>query len=300
MINNKKTLITISILSLLVAGGTISTVMGQSNHSTALLPIAPIGEAQVKKLVEIYSGTNNLNYEQIVLKTENNRRYYEVDAYKDNMEYDFDVDAISGEIFNSEIKKNDNNKTETSQLQQFSNDTLIGEAKVKDIVISKTAKDNLIFTEIKLNQSDDYNGTKVYEINAHVNDVKYDININALTGEILKYEVENIVTNSTTTPISSPTEQMRQPSTQTHSNQNNQSVSNSSSQQSSLISQDRVKQIIANKTGKTNLIYTQIQLTRDDDYNNRLVYEVEAKLGTVEYEIDIDATNGTILKYEVD
>lgn len=92
----------------------------------------------------------------------------------------------------------------------------------------------------------------------------------------------------------------QQLSVQNSSPNNAQKVSNGNSQQATLISQDNVKQIISNKTGKNNLIYTKIQLTRDDDYQNKLVYEVEANSGDTEYEIDIDAINGAILKYEVD
>lgn len=308
--SNKKIFIGSMVAIVLILGGTLTTLAGHTNRSTTLLPSAPIGEEQVRKLVEIYAGTSNLNYEQIVLKTENNRRYYEVNAYKDNMEYDFDVDAVSGEIFNSEIKSIDTGKTETVQVQQDNRGTVIGEAKVKEIVISKTAKSNVVFTEIKLSQSDAYNGAKIYEVDAQVDNVKYDVDINALTGEVLKYEVENTTVNNVATPTVTVAEQgvksatqnsaSQQSSVQNSSPNNAQKVSNGNSQQATLISQDKVKQIISNKTGKNNLIYTKIQLTRDDDYQNKLVYEVEANSGDTEYEIDIDAINGAILKYEVD
>ena len=61
-----------------------------------------------------------------------------------------------------------------------------------------------------------------------------------------------------------------------------------------------MKQIVASRTGVSNLFYKKLHLTRDDDYGYRPVYEVEAYAGNAEFDLEIDATTGQILSYSAD
>lgn len=72
-----------------------------------------------------------------------------------------------------------------------------------------------------------------------------------------------------------------------------------------LIGEDRVRQIASGQIGSENIRIKELKLRNEaDDYpdgtNFRPVYKLEALSGYEEYELEIDAVTGKILKYELD
>ena len=66
-----------------------------------------------------------------------------------------------------------------------------------------------------------------------------------------------------------------------------------------LIGEDKAKEIALQKAGLTNegVIFDRVELDRE---NTALVYEVEFRKGNMEYDADINATTGEIVKWETD
>ena len=81
-----------------------------------------------------------------------------------------------------------------------------------------------------------------------------------------------------------------------------------------LLNESQVRSIVAQQIGvpESDIIFEKIVLDHDDDHfyghkhdkhhysSHRPVYKVECISGWVEYELEIDAVNGTTLKFEVD
>ena len=68
-----------------------------------------------------------------------------------------------------------------------------------------------------------------------------------------------------------------------------------------LLSESQIKGIVAKALNTENLVYQKIELSRDDDYNMQYVYDIEVIAnGSTEYELDINAVTGEILKSKVD
>ena len=78
---------------------------------------------------------------------------------------------------------------------------------------------------------------------------------------------------------------------------NNQTANNqSTNNQTTIISNEEAQKIAMDRVGNNGYL-VKCELDSDD---NRQVYEIEIKNGTIEYNIDVDAVSGEIVKYEED
>ena len=73
---------------------------------------------------------------------------------------------------------------------------------------------------------------------------------------------------------------------------NNQTTNN----QTTIISNEEAQKIAMDRVGNNGYL-VKCELDNDD---GRQVYEIEIKNGRIEYNIDIDAVSGEIIKYEED
>lgn len=110
---------------------------------------------------------------------------------KDDMEYDIEINAKDGSIFKLEKEAliNSSQETITTKLQQ----KFIGEEKAKNIMFSKVPNSKITKFYLDNDNTPEYEGTLINKNN------KYDITINAITGDILEFEREIIETSQTTT-----------------------------------------------------------------------------------------------------
>ena len=155
----------------------------------------------------------------------------------------------------------------------YSAEAKISYEQAKEIALAKVGGGTV--KEIDLDYE---HGVLVYEVEVKYNDVEYDVDVNAATGEVVKFRSDHSTDNTST----------QKPSTSTPS----QSQSGSSTAQ---ISYEKAKEIAIAKVGGGTV--KEIDLDRE---NGRLVYEVEVKYNEQEYEIDIDAATGEIVKYKID
>ena len=159
----------------------------------------------------------------------------------------------------------------TTAAQPKANNTSgdIGVEKAKEIAMSHAgvSAGSVSFVKAKLDYED---GVKIYDIEFYSGNVEYDYEINAATGAIVSFDqdIENYAIP--TQPAAAPT-QPAAPST---------------------ISADRAKQIALSHAGVGGANFTKVDLDTDDGVR---VYEIEFKVGNVEYDYDIDASSGAIL-----
>ena len=106
--------------------------------------------------------------------------------------------------------------------------------------------------------------------------------MDANDGTILKKEKDDDYVSNTNEGTVTPIDDSNT-TTNTNNNTNN------------IISNEEAQNIALNKTGGGYLV--KCELDNDD---NMMVYEIEIKNGNHEYEIDINANTGEILKYEQD
>ena len=226
------------------------------------------------------------------IETENGRLVYDIEFYSGNVEYDYDIDVVSGDIISNDFDtENYSIPVQPTEVQQTNADTVdIGVEKAKEIALSHAGHsiDKVSFVKAEIDYED---GIKVYDIDFYSGNVEYDYEINAATGSILSvdwdiedYSIPAPEPAPTVAPAPAPTAAPAPAPTKAAS---------------SGISAERAKQIALSHAGVGGASFIKAELDTDDGVQ---VYEIEFKVGNVEYEYDINAISGEIIssKSEVD
>ena len=159
----------------------------------------------------------------------------------------------------------------------------IGEAKAKTVALERAGvtESELLLYKIGM---DTHNGTMVYDVEFTTDSYEFDCDVNAATGEIVKFEKEY---NGAAPAVSA------QPDT----------VQPNTNQTAGEITAEEAKTIALSHAGLTADAVTFVKAKQDYD-DGRLVYEIEfvttSGNGYLEYDYEIEAATGSILSYDYD
>ena len=170
-----------------------------------------------------------------------------------------------------------------------SNNTVgdIGIEKANEIAISHAglSSGSVSFVKAKLDTED---GVKVYDIEFYSGNVEYDYEINAATGAIVSFD-QDIENYAVPTQPAAPTQPQSAAPTQAATQPQTAAPTQAAA---SVISVDKAKQVALSHAGVSGASFKKVKLDTDDGIR---VYEIEFKVGNVEYEYDIDASSGAII-----
>ena len=229
---------------------------------------------------------------------ENGRYILDVDFSSNGKEYDYTVDAKSGEILSRDIEtESDSNvqaapkpeaETTTVPTAEPSAETTVksdesassseqtsapssqpqritlDEAKKVALGDAGVSSSNAKFTKSKLDRD---NGRYEYEIEFIADNKEYEYTVDAYTGKILDKETASRVNQST------------------------------DSQTSALISIDKARSIALDHAGlkASEVVFEKVKLEKE---HGRYEYEVEFSKGNIEYEYTINAKTGTVIDFD--
>lgn len=131
----------------------------------------------------------DVTFVKVELEFEDNRLVYDVEFYSGNVEYDYDIDTVSGAIVSAD-KDIENYvipaqpSTEAPTKAQASE---ISVEKAKQIALSHAGVGSARFTKAKIDYE---NGVKVYEIEFKVGNMEYEYDINVVNGAIVSSSAE--------------------------------------------------------------------------------------------------------------
>lgn len=146
----------------------------------------------------------------------------------------------------------------------------------------------------------------VYEVSFFANNTEYEYVIKASDGTILEREPyilpKQEATQQTEAPVTSEAaipDTSSEIASGTISDITTSSASDTASGTASYIDVEEAKSIAADHAGfsVSDVVFTKIELEQE---GLQMVYEIEFCKGTTEYEYEIHAKNGTIIKYDVD
>lgn len=252
----------IFVLSLTLLSGSILVFANAKNNT--------IGVEKAKTIALNDAGLkeSDVRFVKAKLDKDDGRKTYDIEFYKGNKEYDYEIDAVSGQILEKDtdiegysIPKNAPEKQNTS---------LIGLKKAKDIALKDAGlkSKNVKFVKETLDYDD---GIEIYDIEFYSGNKEYDYEIDARSGKILEkdMEIEN---------FSIPSKKVKN---------------------SKNISMKEAKKIALAHAGlkQSEVTFTKAKLDYDD---GREVYELEFVTNSKEYSYDIKAKNGKILSHEVE
>ena len=122
---------------------------------------------------------------EIELEREKSRYIYEVDVRSEGIEYDLDIDAKTGEVLRTKTDDDhydDKDDYDDNRNRNVSEGTFITKEAAVEIAMKQA---NGVVTELKL---DDDDGRMHYEIEIKDGKYEYEFEIDAITGEVLKFE----------------------------------------------------------------------------------------------------------------
>lgn len=213
---------------------------------------------------------------------------YEVEFYAGSVEYEYDINAQTGEV----VKYSRESKTTSVPSTTVSGD-YIGEAAAKSAALSHAgvSEADVCWLQADFDRDD---GVYVYELEFAANGLKYDYSVNALTGEIVKFEQEqtgNLAGNGSGNSGSG---------TGTGAGTGNQYGNGAGSVDTgSFIGEAAAKAAALSDAGVSESEVTRLKCELDRDHGS-YKYEIEFNVGRTEYEYEVDAYSGAILKAEQD
>ena len=266
------------------------SVMGVENNVKKNNKLIPrLAGVLAVALVAVFGvvGVNNYNVSQAREKLIDSAIKAEIkDVRGNNIQKEqlsqLSVDDLGTLLTSKQVKIED-----TKVKSRINNSAYIGEEKAKQIAFNDASvnANNVNLLKVEIDYDD---GRLVYEVDFYSNNTEYDYEIDAKTGEILERDIEkerNINTNSNTSA-----------STNTDINTNN-ITSTKNTTNSASISRERAKEIAFKNANVSSSSVR--ELTVELDYERgKAVYEVDFKSGNMEYDYEIDATTGSIIKVD--
>lgn len=174
---------------------------------------------------------------------------YDIEFICNNNEYDYEIEAKTGKIVEREI--------EGKKVNTSTSKTYLSKDEIKEIVLNKTKVSDYYDYEIEFEFK---SGKAIYDVEFETKVKEYDIELDAVSGSIIKYETKNKNTDTT-----------------------------------KYISKDKVKSIVLNDAKVTSYYDYEIELEDEDGR-----YEVSFESNGIDYEYVIDAKTGKIIEREID
>lgn len=212
---------------------------------------------------------------------EQGRFVYEVEFFFDGVEYDYQILASDGTVVKKSLEfyYTDRIKEMAEQAISFEDAKMIAfeDAGVLEEEVTLTAE-----------KSDYEDGFPVHELKFFKDNIKYEYEIYAGTGDIhsKSYEIDVNAAVSVDTSAAVP-------------GKTGNDLSAAPKKSSGYIGEDAAKDIALNhaKLSESDVIFAKAKLDRDD---GRYVYEIKFYAGNLEYEYDIDAKSGDVLEFDID
>ncbi len=268
--------LSINELNLLYSALSASTTQGEGGGETAAVPIQSSGRANDSAYIGIeaaqaaaFAHAGVTAEQAVVLETEydyeDGRMVYEIEFLVGTTEYEYDIDAMSGQVVKSKVEGGRPDSQTGSQTggggQGQTGD--IGQQAAVDAALSDAGVARSQASGLKVERDYD-DGRLEYEIEFWKDNVEYEYVIHGATGAVLESERE------------------------THA-----------SASSGDIGEARAKEIALSHAGYEEGQVYQLEVSRDYD-DGRLEYEIEFAVGGWEYEYKIDGSTGSILEFERD
>ena len=168
-------------------GGEAIAVAKKANKSNKANKAKKISADKAKKIAlgDAKLAEKDVTFVKVELEFENNRLVYDVEFYSGNVEYDYDIDAVSGAIVSSD--RDIENYSIPAQQTTVAPAADIGVEKAKEIALAHAGVGSARFTKAKIDYE---NGIKVYEIEFKVGNLEYEYDINVSNGAVILSSVE--------------------------------------------------------------------------------------------------------------
>lgn len=197
------TILVVSILAISVAGCATTKDSASNDADETVSPTIPTNASVEENTISTDNMTAdrakeialthaeleeaNVTFVTAKLDTDDGRQVYEIEFYSGNIEYDYDIDASTGDILSYDYDVG--NYSASNSTHSGGTNAYIGEEKAKSIALAKVS--GATESDIRLNL--DYeDGRALYEGSIVFDNMEYEFEIDATTGTIVNWKVESV------------------------------------------------------------------------------------------------------------
>ena len=209
---------------------------------------------------------------------------YDIEFDASGTEYDYDINAENGEVVKYQQKKENGYKESGNTSGTMVSAPVISEDDAKQAAFTHAGvtEADVSYAKAKIDRE---HGVVVYEIEFRTATHEYDYDINATTGEVVKYEREYEPRNAA--------DILNTEKNHIDSTDGSQSAGNA---QEYLTESEVLLTALEHAGVKAEDAYdVSVEL---DNEHGKAVYEAEFKSGGYEFEYEIDASTGDVLKFD--
>ncbi|MBQ9768757.1 MAG: PepSY domain-containing protein [Clostridia bacterium] len=150
-----------------------------------------IGEAAARQKAFTHAGVSEkeVTLERVKLDKDDGRFEYEVDFRVGNTEYEYDIDALTGEVRESDRDREGNKEKGNAVSSKIDSAKGVTAEKALEIALAHAgvSKEKAVMDRV---ETDFENGKKIYEVEFYSAGYDYDYDIDAETGKVLRFEKE--------------------------------------------------------------------------------------------------------------
>lgn len=310
MTRHKKMITAIAIVlgTATVAGAGIGLIAGEEGSA--------VDQNTAKEIALAHAGfaEAEVTFRKVETDRDDGRIEYEVEFRKDGVKYEYEIDAESGEIVSFDRDVKDAAATDSNGAPTVVTVITADEAKAKALAHAGLSEAEITFTKVKLDRDDDRDE---YEIKFYKDNVEYEYEVDAITGDILSCDKETKrtapnqtqpATKGTTASPATPAAPISPDVTTASGDAATPNppvttvpaqapVTAPQTEATKQLSADEAKAIALAHAGlaESEVSMTKVKLERDD---GRIEYEIEFRQGYIEFEYEIDAESGAIIDFE--
>ena len=236
---------------------------------------AYITAEEAKSAALTHAGVSESSVAQLEIEfdSEDGLMVYEVEFYANGAEYDYDINARTGEVVKFSREGGSGSATGGGATSSGSSGTYIGEAAATAAALADAGISEGDTTYLRCWVEHDDGRAECYEVEFLAGSTEYQYEIDLYTGAILQSERE------------------------THGASGGNTSSGNASGSSSMIGEAAARSAALAHAGVSESSASRIQVELDRD-DGQTLYEVEFHVGRTEYSYEIDAYTGAILKAE--
>ena len=150
---------------------------------------ASITEEQAKEIAASHAGVAvaDLTFHSVSLEEDDGRRVYDVEFYSGSTEYDYEIDAATGDILSYDNDVENFSIPQQQSTQGTATGSYIGEDAAKAAALQRAGltEDQVRWEKCELDEDD---GRFSYELEFSSGQHEYECEVEAFTGEILNFE----------------------------------------------------------------------------------------------------------------
>lgn len=168
------------------SGGSSVVQSGAGEQS----PSKEVSEERAKELALSHAKVESVDFVKVELDYDNGRKKWELEFYKDGYEYDYEINAESGEII-SFSKEKEHDRIESGQEvkpeggEQSSQQISEEQAKVKALEHAGVSASEAVFSKVELDLDE---RRPHYEVEFRVGRYEYDCSVDLESGQVFDFE----------------------------------------------------------------------------------------------------------------